>query len=192
MSAPGWTQARPRAALAVVAAVIAATALVLWATGHPLICTCGHVRLWQGETFSPETSQQLLDWYTPSHLLHGILFYAALRLALPRWSWGSRLVVAALIEAGWELLENAPIIIDRYRAVTASLHYFGDSVLNSVSDLTAMVLGFTLARVLPVWASVALVIGFELLTTALVRDGLTLNVLMLVWPLEVVRVWQGG
>lgn len=104
--------------------------------------------------------------------------------------WG--FFVATLIESGWEVLENSPTIIDRYRAVTISLDDYGDSVINSGCDILAMVAGFWLARKAPVWASVAVVLGFEALTTWLIRDGLALNILMLLWPIDAVRVWQGG
>ena len=175
-----------------VAAIMAVAAVVLLASGRSPICPCGHVRLWWGVVQSDENSQQLSDWYSFSHVIHGFLFYAAGWLLLRRVPWQARLAIATALEAGWEVLENSPVIIDRYRAVTMAYGYTGDSVLNSMSDIACMVIGFLIARRLPMWATAALAIGFELFTLWAIRDNLTLNVLMLVWPIEGVRVWQAG
>ncbi len=171
--------------------IVAAAAWLLWVGREP-ICKCGFIKLWHGETVSSENSQHISDWYTPSHLIHGLIFYAILWLAARRFTYGIRMAIATAVESLWEIVENSDAIIERYRSVTISLDYYGDSVLNSVADIGAMIIGFWLASRIPVWASVALIIGFETLTMWLIRDGLALNILMLVWPLEAVRDWQAG
>jgi hypothetical protein len=173
-------------------ALLAVMALLLLWMGRPPICTCGEVKLWVGAVQGPDNSQHLADWYAPSHIIHGFLFYALGWLFLRRNPPGDRLLAAALIEAAWELLENSQYIIDRYRQATMALGYNGDSVINSVADVGWMMLGFGLARRLPVWATVAAALGFELLTLVVIRDNLALNVLMLVAPIDSIRLWQGG
>ncbi len=172
--------------------IIAAAALILLAMGQPLVCRCGTVRLWQGEVMSAENSQQLADWYSPSHLIHGVLFYGLLWLLARRRPLGLRALIALLIESGWEILENSPIIIERYRGATISLGYRGDSDINSVSDITFMLIGFALAARLPVAVSIALAILLELVVGYMIRDNLTLNIIMLIWPIEAIRTWQAG
>lgn len=174
------------------ALIIAAAAVWLWADGRVLICKCGEVKLWHGAVVSSENSQHISDWYTPSHIIHGFLFFGALWLVARRLSLGWRLAIATLVESAWELVENSNAVIERYRSVTISLDYFGDSVINSVSDILAMVLGFWLAARLPVWATIAIALGFEATTIWLIRDGLALNVLMLLWPIPEVAAWQAG
>ena len=176
---------------AILAVVIAAAAAEL-AMGRSALCPCGHFAFWHGVVQSNENSQQLTDWYSFSHVIHGFLFYGATWLVLRRAPIGVRLFVATAVEAVWEVLENSPIIIDRYRAVTIAWGYAGDSVLNSMADIGCMMVGFFLARKLPIWATIAIAVAFELFTLWAIRDNLTLNVLMLVAPSTAIRAWQAA
>ena len=187
-----------RRGLALALAMWLGIGAVLLAMGRVPICSCGTVKLWWGVVQSAENSQHVADWYSFSHVIHGLLFYFFAHLLWRRWNLlGGRpaiwaLPIAVAFEGFWELLENSPLIIDRYRAVTVSFGYEGDSVLNSLSDIGFMALGFWIASKLPWKASLAMAIAFELFTLFMIRDNLTLNVLMLVWPLEAIRTWQAG
>jgi hypothetical protein len=187
------TAARPALSAVIVgAATIVVAAMILALIGHPWICTCGYVKLWHGITYSPENSQHLSDWYTPSHVIHGILFYFGLWLVARRWPLSIRAAIAVIVETAWEVLENTPLIINRYREATISLDYFGDSVINSVMDILAMLAGFFLAARLPVWLSVAVVVALEAFVGWAIRDNLALNIIMLLYPLDAIRDWQAA
>lgn len=190
MGAPSQRLAPHQLVLAL--GVIALAALILLLMGRTPICTCGYVKLWHGVTMSSENSQHLSDWYSPSHVIHGFVFYGALWLFARRVPVGIRLIAATTIEAAWEIFENTNWIINRYREATISLDYYGDSVINSAFDLLFTVFGFVLASRLPVWLTIVLVLAAELFVGYMIRDNLTLNIIMLIWPLQAIRDWQAG
>ena len=178
--------------IAVAAGIIVLAALTQLWLGRVIICKCGYVKLWHGVVFSSENSQHIFDWYSFSHIIHGFIFYGLLWLIGRNWTLGLRFTLAVAVEAGWEVFENTDFIINRYREATISLDYYGDSVLNSMFDILLMVLGFLAAVRLPIWLTVALALAMELGVGAAIRDNLTLNIIMLIWPLDAIKAWQGG
>jgi len=170
--------------------VLALSVAILLAMGRPPICTCGTVELWG--RVGPTQSQMLADWYSPSHIVHGFLFYAVLHFLVRKATFERRFTAALIVEAAWEIVENTPMVIDRYREATIALGYTGDSILNSASDIAMLAVGFLAARRLPVWASVAVVLLLELIPLIVIRDNLLLNVWMLLAPSDAIRVWQAG
>ena len=176
----------------VAAGLLALLAAILTLMGRPPICPCGTVSLWHGTVQSNQNSQQISDWYSFSHIIHGFIFFGLSRWLMPSRPLWVALALAIGIEGAWEILENSPIIIDRYREVTMAYGYSGDSILNSVSDTAFMVVGFLAASRMRWWVTVLIAIAFELFTLWTIRDNLTLNVLMLVAPVEAVKEWQAG
>jgi hypothetical protein len=172
--------------------VLALTAAVERGMGRSLLGPDGRFGWWDGDIWSSENSQRVADAYSPSHIIHGILFFALLRLLAPALPLRSRFLIALLLEAGWEILENSPLVIDRYRAATIAVGYVGDSVLNSCSDVAMMAIGFLFAHRARVWVSVAAVVVMELLCLLWVRDNLTLNIIMLIHPLDAIKAWQSS
>lgn len=185
----GVISSRPRPFIILAAALVVAV-IILWAMGRPPICSCGTIELW-GEV-GPKQSQMLADWYSPSHVIHGFLFYALLRWLWPGSSIERRFLLALILESAWEIAENTPMVIDRYREATIALGYSGDTILNSASDILMMAVGFLSAKRLPAWASVAIVLILELVPLIVIRDNLTLNIIMLLAPNDAIGNWQAG
>jgi len=179
-----------RREVAMVAMVAVVMSAVLASFGQPLWCACGRAVPWSFEVWSSHNSQHVLDPYALSHVLHGVVLFPVLALLLrgERARW--RLPVAALLEAAWEVFENTPMVIERYRANTASLDYAGDSVANSLADLAACLVGFVATASMPWWGGVGLFVALEAISVWWIRDSLLLNVLMLTYPIDAVREWQ--
>jgi hypothetical protein len=173
-------------------AMIAVQAVTLHLMGRVTIAKSGHVKLWHGVVQSPENSQHIADWYSFTHIIHGFILYGILRKVAPRLPAGVRFVLAVGLEALWEVVENSPTIINRYRAETISLDYYGDSIVNSVADVLFCAIGYGLARKLPVVATVGLAIAIEAVLAVCIRDNLTLNLIMLIWPLAAIKHWQAA
>jgi Protein of unknown function (DUF2585) len=176
----------------ITAVLLALLVAVLLLMGRPLWCECGYVKLWHGVVMSAENSQRITDWYTFSHLVHGFALYGAFWLVVPRRPIELRFVLALVVEVAWEIVENTDFVIDRYRAATIALDYYGDSAINSAADVLACALGLLLAARLPVWGTLMLAVAIEAILAYAIRDNLTLNIIMLVYPFESIKQWQLG
>jgi Protein of unknown function (DUF2585) len=183
---PAWT------CVLIAAGLFASLALVLLLMGRPPWCRCGYIKFWHGEVMSSENSQHIADWYAFSHIIHGFGLYGILWLIARRWSLELRFVLALLIEVAWEIFENTDFVITRYREDTIARGYYGDSVINAEVDVLACMLGFVLAARLPVWASLTLAVVIEGVLAYVIRDNLTLNLIMLIYPFEAIKEWQLG
>jgi Protein of unknown function (DUF2585) len=164
--------------------------VLLRAQGRLLLCACGHFEIWTSDTCSSNNSQQLFDPYSFTHVLHGFLFFYLVMLLFGRLGRGWQLVLALALEAAWEVFENSSFVIDRYRTATAALGYQGDTVVNSIGDLACALLGFVIARQVGVRSSLILFVLLELILFLWIHDGLLLQILMLIWPIEAIKSWQ--
>ena len=173
-------------------AIVAVMVIVLRSAGRRWWCACATPMFWIGDVNSSHLSQHLFDPYSFSHLLHGVIFFWVLKRLMPHRPTSYAFIAALLLEAGWEVLENSSLIIDRYRQSTMALNYYGDSIVNSFGDMLSCALGFLLAASGRWFFSVALFLTVEIGMLALYRDNLTLNVLMLTYPSERVKRWQMG
>jgi len=178
--------------IVIVILLILSLGLIEYYVGRLLICKCGYVSLWYNNANGPGDSQHLFDWYSLSHIIHGIVFFAILSLLFKKMPLRTKLIMAVIIECAWEGLENSPMIINRYRTATISLDYYGDSIINSIFDMFSMILGFILAFKLKKWHIIALVIFIELFTLYMIRDNLTLNIINLIYPIELIKNWQSA
>ncbi len=162
--------------------------LYLW--GQPLICTCGDVKLWIGSVFDSGNSQHIADWYTLSHILHGVLIALLGRLLFPKLRFGVLFLVAIITGIGWEIVEHTDFVLNAFRSTTINAGYHGDSVLNAVADYIWMMGGFFAAYAMRTLHVVGIVAALELSAAFIARDSLALSTLMLLYPVDVVEDWQ--
>lgn len=192
MVASRWWVKRMKSKAAMIVALMALSALAQFSMGRRPWGVGGKPGIWSGDIWSEHNSQFLLDPYTLTHITHGVFFYGILKLAFKNASTDARLIAAVALESGWEVLENTETVIERYRAETISLNYYGDSIVNSMVDIVACMFGFMLASRLPKRATIAGTVAFELILAFWIRDNLTLNIIMLLYPNSAIRMWQMG
>lgn len=172
--------------------IVLTTSVILYFQGRSLICTCGTVFLWVGDIWSSNNSQHLFDPYSFTHLLHGFLFCWFLLLPKKDISYNWKLLLVVMIESIWEVVENSSFIINRYRQNTLALGYQGDTIINSLSDILMCATGFAIARYLGFKKSLIVFVITEIILLLWIRDNLTLNIIMLLYPLESIKTWQMG
>jgi len=187
-----WTISRGNRDIALALALLALQVGALFVLGQPWMSASGQLMLWANNPLSPETSQQIADWYSLSHIVHGFLFYGLLKLACPRLPFGVRLLLAMGIEISWEIAENTPMVIEAYRKQALAIGYAGDSMLNSLMDTAMMAMGFLFASRAPAWVTMAAGIALEALAAVAIRDGLILNILNFIHPIPFIERWQAG
>jgi len=174
-------------------AVTGLMTLILWSQGRIWWCKAGDLAIYINQAWnSSHTSQHLFDPYAFTHVLHGVLFFWLTGMLFKRLSTGWNFLIAIVAEAGWEVLENSSFIIEKYRENTASLDYFGDSIVNSVGDVLACAVGFGIAAKLGWWKALIFFVAVEVGLLLWIRDGLLLNILMLVYPMDWIKNWQMG
>lgn len=173
-------------------AVLALAIGLLRGQGRFWSCLCGQIFVWVSDAWGPQTSQHLFDPYSFTHILHGVALGWLVMLAASRWAWKWQLWGVITLEAAWEVFENSRFVIERYRAATAALGYTGDTIINSVGDITACVLGFLLARKIGWRLSIVFFVAVEIVLLLWVRDSLLLNIVMLIYPIDSIKAWQTG
>jgi len=172
--------------------IILIMAIIEFSMGRLLICDCGYVSFWYNYANGPGNSQHLFDWYTFTHLIHGMFFYFILWFFFRKMPLEKRLILAVLLAGLFEVFENSPMMIERYRQTELALGYVGDSILNSVSDIFAMFVGFIIAKKSKIWITILIVLVIEISLGIIIRDGLILNVINLIYPTEFIGQWQSG
>ncbi len=185
-----------RKAITLITLISLVTFGILYLMDRNIVCECGYIKLWHSAVISSENSQHIFDWYSLTHFIHGLAFYLILviveKVLKTKIPVLSKLVIAVIMACGWEILENSDYVINRYRTATISLDYFGDSIINSAGDILAMSLGFWFANKRPVWQSAVVFFTIEIFLLLAIRDNLLINIIMLVRPIEALKLWQNG
>ncbi|MBX7054607.1 MAG: DUF2585 family protein [Pyrinomonadaceae bacterium] len=172
--------------------IVLAAIVILQMQGRVWWCQAGDITPWSWNIWSTHNSQHIVDPYSFTHVLHGVLEFWLIGLVFRRMPLAWRLALAVFIESAWEVAENSAAVIERYRSATISLDYFGDSIINSVADIACCSLGFVIAYKLRFWRSLALFVVTEILLIIFIKDSLIINIIMLLFPVEAIKTWQLG